>query len=345
MLTTVSPRGPLLSARDIRQAYVVTSSAGSKRRLVRAVRGVSLDIAHGEIVGLVGETGSGKSTLARALMQLPAPSAGSVVYRDQDLTRLRGRRLQEARSTMQMIFQDPFGSLNPKWTVRSIIEEPLLTNRSLTRAERARRVADMLERVGLDPATHAQRRPHQLSGGQCQRVAIARALAVVPRLLVCDEPTSSLDVLIQKEVLALFRQLHAELNLAYLFISHDLALVAQLSHRVAVMHDGQLCEIGSGQALYERPAHPYTAELVECVRHPIASAHRPIDAQPAPGANRVNGHDPHAGCSFRSQCAFASHRCAIETPFLQPVSSGHSVACHHPLVRPDGKLARLHEIT
>lgn len=342
-MTTSRPAGaPLLSARDLHQHYSVTGSAAAPNRVVHAVRGVSLDIAPGEILGLLGETGSGKSTLARALMQLPPPSSGSVHFGGVELARLRHQELVRARSGMQLIFQDPYGSLNPRWTVRAIVGEALQADRTLSKSARGRRAAECLERVGLDPALYADRRPQQLSGGQCQRVAIARALAAAPRLLICDEPTSSLDVLVQKQILALFHALHAELNLAYLFISHDLSLVAALSQRVAVMHAGQMCEIGPRAQVFEAPAHPYTAALIECGRQPIVPTERAsrIFAEPSPAHVRDT---LRVGCSFRAQCAFATDRCSREAPPLQPLTDTRSVACHNPLMRAAEPVARAQE--
>jgi ABC-type glutathione transport system ATPase component len=203
--------------------------------VVHAVSGVSFDVWPGETLGIVGETGSGKSTLARSVLQAPRPTSGSVIFRGADLTTLHGSRLLQARRHLQMVFQDPFGSLDPKWVVRDLVEEPLIAYRTGGRPARRQRVAEVLELVGLDPGAYGRRRPRELSGGQAQRVAIARAIALNPALIICDEPVSSLDVLIQAQVLNLFERLRAELGLSYLFIAHDLALVKQVSDRVAVM--------------------------------------------------------------------------------------------------------------
>src|SRR5580698_5786827 len=222
---------PLLSARDLVQEFVVRERGGSRGGVVQAVSGVSFDIRPGETLGIVGETGSGKSTLARAILQSPRPKSGTVTFRGSELTRLRGRRLLAARQHMQFVFQDPFGSLDPKWKVRSIIEEPLIAYSAGSNQARRKRVDELLDLVGLDPARYAKRHPRELSGGQAQRIAIARAVALEPDLLICDEAVSSLDVLIQAQVLNLFEKLRRELGLSYLFIAHDLALVKQVSDR------------------------------------------------------------------------------------------------------------------
>jgi oligopeptide/dipeptide ABC transporter ATP-binding protein len=334
----VHAQAPLLRAHDLAHEYVMAGASGTQKRVVRALCGVSLDIGPAEIVGVVGETGSGKSTLARALLQLPRPKSGTVTYNGVDLTQLRGRELRRACSGMQMVFQDPFASLNPQWKIRSIVEEPIRAQGVLSRAERERRGAQMLDLVGLDPSVYADRRPHQLSGGQLQRVAIARALAVAPRLLICDEPTSSLDVLLQKQLITLLKRLHAELHFALVFISHDIALVAQLSDRVAVMHRGQLCEVGPRELLVRAPGHPYTAELVKFSRQPLAAwpgqGPGQGDGQPRQKAAVFRAQAGIEGCRFQSSCALATTRCAEEAPRLTCVSPSHSVACHHPLPQP-----------
>jgi oligopeptide transport system ATP-binding protein len=322
--------GPLLEARDIVQEFVVRDYGGVKGGVVHAVSGVSFDLWPGETLGIVGETGSGKSTLARSLLQAPRPKSGAVVFHGTDLVTLRGRRLLEARRHLQMVFQDPFGSLDPKWRVGDIVEEPLIAYRIGDRGERRRRVGEVLELVGLDPASYARRRPGELSGGQCQRVAIARAVALSPALIICDEAVSSLDVLIQAQVLNLFERLRGELGLSYLFIAHDLALVKQVSDRVAVMYLGKLCEMGPAEALYTDPLHPYTLALLESIPSPDpvaprSSAHATIRGEPPSPVN------PPSGCRFRTRCPRAQERCALEEPPMLQLAEGHSVACHYPL--------------
>jgi oligopeptide transport system ATP-binding protein len=321
---------PLLEARNVVQEFVVRGRGGVKGGVVQAVSDVSLQIAPGETLGIVGETGSGKSTLARSLLQAPGPKSGSVQLRGTELVGLKGRELLEARRSMQMVFQDPFGSLDPKWRVADIVEEPLVSYGVGTRAERRRKVREVLDLVGLDPDVFARRRPRQLSGGQAQRVAIARALTLDPALIICDEAVSSLDVLIQAQVLNLFERLRAELGLSYLFIAHDLALVKQVSDRVAVMYLGKLCEIGPAEALYREPLHPYTVALLASVPSPDPDAPKGA-AQEKISGDPPSPLDPPSGCRFRTRCPRAQDRCAVEEPQL--IGNGHAVACHFPVER------------
>ncbi|TNC23594.1 ABC transporter ATP-binding protein [Amycolatopsis alkalitolerans] len=318
---------PLLSVRNVVQEFTARGRGGTKGGVVHAVSDVSFDLEAGETLGVVGETGSGKSTLARSILQAPRPKSGEVVFQGEDLMNRRSRALTQARRQMQMVFQDPYGSLNPRWRVSEIVEEPLVGYRAPNRDARVRELLDL---VGLNPDTYARRRPHELSGGQCQRVAIARAIALDPALVVCDEAVSSLDVLIQAQVLNLFERLRRELSLSYLFISHDLALVKQVSDRVAVMHLGQLCEIGPADSLYRAPMHPYTVALLSSIpkldpgaRH----ATQPVGLKGEPPSPI----SPPSGCRFRTRCPFAQDRCATESPALRELAPGHSVACHFPM--------------
>jgi oligopeptide transport system ATP-binding protein len=250
-----------------------------------------------------------------------------VVFRGTDLVTLNGSRLLQARRHLQMVFQDPFGSLDPKWKVRDLVAEPLVAYRVGDRTTRRHRVDQVLELVGLDPAAHGGRHPRELSGGQAQRVAIARALAIEPAMIICDEPVSSLDVLIQAQVLNLFERLRAELGLSYLFIAHDLALVKQVSDRVAVMYLGKLCEVGPGEAVYRQPLHPYTKALLDSVPgRANAKASTTIRGEPPSPVH------PPSGCRFRTRCPRAEQRCADEEPAMRELATGHSVACHFPLV-------------
>jgi oligopeptide transport system ATP-binding protein len=324
--------GPLLEVRDVVQEFAVRGPGGVKGAVVHAVSDVSFEVGAGETLGIVGETGSGKTTLARSVIQAPRPKSGEVRLRGTDLMRLGRRSLTQARRQMQMVYQDPFGSLNPRWRVAELVAEPLLGYGVKPASARRERVNELLDLVGLDPSVYGRRRPHELSGGQCQRVAIARAIALNPALVICDEPVASLDVLIQAQVLNLFERLRAELGLSYLFISHDLALVKQVSDRVAVMYLGQLAEVGPAEELYRRPLHPYTSALLDSipgldpvtgrVRRPVPLAGEP----PSPI-------EPPSGCRFRTRCPFAQERCASETPQLREVGQGRQVACHFPLTQ------------
>ena len=326
-----SDKKPLLSARDLVQEFVAREAGGARGGVVQAVSGVSFDIMPGETLGIVGETGSGKSTLARAVLQAPRPKSGSVVFRDQELTKLHGHALLSARRDMQFVWQDPFGSLDPKWQVRSIIEEPLAAHSVGTRQSRRKRAEELLDLVGLDPARYAKRHPREMSGGQAQRVAIARAVALEPSLLICDEAVSSLDVLIQAQVLNLFERLRRELNLSYLFIAHDLALVKQVSDRVAVMYLGKFCEMGPGESVYKQPLHPYTKALLDSIPSTEPGAARAATTLRGEPPSPVN---PPSGCRFRTRCPRAVDRCASEVPEPRELAPGHLVACHFPLTGP-----------
>jgi oligopeptide transport system ATP-binding protein len=317
----------LLEARDVVQEFDVSGGG-----VVHAVSQVSFELRAGETLGIVGETGSGKSTLARSLLQAPRPKSGSVVFQGTELVGLRGRRLLAARRSMQMVFQDPFGSLDPKWSVSRIVEEPLVAYGAGDRGQRRERVREVLDRVGLDPDVYGSRRPRQLSGGQAQRVAIARALALDPALIICDEAVSSLDVLIQAQVLNLFERLRSELGLAYLFIAHDLALVKQVSDRVGVMYLGKLVEVGPAESLYREPFHPYTFALLASIPSPDPAAPK-VEAHESIRGEPPSAIEPPSGCRFRTRCPRAQERCALEEPPLRELGDGHFAACHFPVPR------------
>lgn len=319
----------LLEVRNVVHEFAVRGTGGVKGGTVHAVSDVSLDLDTGETLGLVGETGSGKSTLARCVVQAPSPKAGSVRFQGTELVGLRGRRLERARQQMQMVFQDPYGSLNPRWRVEDIVAEPLIGYGAGDARSRRKHVRDLLDMVGLKPDVYGRRRPRELSGGQCQRVAIARAIALQPALVVCDEPVSSLDVLIQAQVLNLLEQLRTELGLSYLFISHDLALVKQVSDRVAVMHLGQLCEVAPADTLYRSPRHPYTVDLLASI--PSLDPTKPKAFRRAVAAGEPPSPlAPPSGCRFRTRCPRAQDLCAAERPLLRDIGPGHQVACHFP---------------
>jgi oligopeptide/dipeptide ABC transporter ATP-binding protein len=340
----------LLSVRDLVHEFRTNTG------VVQAVSGVSFDVRPGETLGIVGETGSGKSTLARSVMQAPRPTSGEVIFRGTDLTTLRGARLLAARRHLQMVFQDPFGSLDPKWAVRDLVAEPLIAYKTGNKNERRERVDEVLELVGLDPASHGRRRPRELSGGQAQRVAIARAIALNPALIICDEAVSSLDVLIQAQVLNLFERLRAELGLSYLFIAHDLALVKQVSDRVAVMYLGRLCEAGPGDSVYTEPLHPYTRALLDSVpsidKHSTdkhsTDKHSTDNTTKRATTTTISGEPPSpvhppSGCRFRTRCPRAQEVCAAEQPPMRELAAGHTVACHFPLMEAARTTARSDE--
>lgn len=325
----------LLEVRNLVQEFTVRGHGGVKGGVVQAVSDVSFRIRRGETLGVVGETGSGKSTLVRSILQAPRPKSGEVIFDGVDLVQMRKKDLLGTRRHLQMIFQDPYQSVDPKWRVSRIVEEPLVAANVGDRASRRRRVGELLELVGLDLNEHGGRRARELSGGQCQRVAIARALALNPALIIADEAVSSLDVLVQAQVLSLFERLRAELDLSYLFVAHDLALVKQVSDRVAVMYLGKLCEIGPVDSIYAAPRHPYTVALLAAVPTPDPDAGSPV-ADGVISGEPPSPIDPPSGCRFRTRCPRAEERCAVEVPELRPTDGGdeHLVACHFP-VEPD----------
>jgi peptide/nickel transport system ATP-binding protein len=306
---------------------------GPRRRrggaAVRAVDGVSLAIRPGETLGLVGESGSGKTTLARAAVRLLEPTGGTVRFAGRDITEASRRELQPLRRELQIVFQDPFGSLNPRKRVGDVVGLPLRLH-GVSRQAAVPRVAALLERVGLAPE-HANRWPHELSGGQCQRVNIARALALSPRLVVLDEPVSALDVTVQAQIVDLLDALQRELGLAYLFVAHDLSVVRQVSDRVAVMYLGKLMEVAAVADLYERPVHPYTASLLAAIPVPDPSRRRRRVRGVAPSGEPPSPADPPSGCVFHPRCPRATDICREVEPPLAAHSDGQLAACHHPL--------------
>jgi peptide/nickel transport system ATP-binding protein len=310
---------------------VVEFPAG-KGRTVKAVSGISFDIAPGETLGLVGESGCGKSTTGRALLRLPKPTSGSVVLDGEDLASLDANTMRKRRTQLQMIFQDPISSLNPRRTIGEVVAEPLNVWGPKDKDEQWKIVARILDQVGVDPGPARYKRPHEFSGGQCQRISIARALVMEPQLIICDEPVSALDVSIQAQILNLLDDLKAQHGLTLVFIAHDLAVVKNISDRVAVMYLGKMCEISEADELYAHPAHPYTELLLGSSPVPDPSVNvddiRVIEGElPSP----IN---PPSGCRFRTRCPFADEVCAAEEPQLRRVGADHFVACHHPLVEP-----------
>ena len=311
------------------QDLVVEFPAAGKNT-VKAVSGISFDVMPGETLGLVGESGCGKSTVARSLIQLPPPKSGSVVVNGVELTDLSEQELRPHRTQLQMIFQDPISSLNPRRRVADIIAEPLRVWGPHDENEQAEIVDRMLYAVGLDPEVARDKRPHQFSGGQCQRISIARSLVLGPKVLICDEPVSALDVSVQAQILNLLRDLKAEYGLTLVFIAHDLAVVKNVSDRVAVMYLGKLCEVAEPDKLFSNAAHPYTALLLESIPEPDPAV--AIDVSLDQAGEIPSSIDPPSGCRFRTRCPQASERCTNEEPQMRKVSAGHYVACHHPLV-------------
>jgi oligopeptide transport system ATP-binding protein len=318
----------LLQVRDLKKHFPVYEGALFRKQVdsVKAVDGVSFNIEEQETLGLVGESGCGKSTLGRSIIQLHRPTSGEVNFDGVDLAALDEDSLHPLRRDLQMIFQDPFASLNPRMTVGSIIGEPLKVHDMASGDALQRRVQELMDIVGLDPR-YVRRYPHEFSGGQRQRIGIARAIACNPRFIVCDEPVSALDVSIQAQILNLLDDLQDEFGLTYLFIAHDLAAVRHISDRVAVMYLGHLAEVADSQTLYRNPLHPYTEALNSAVPIPdpeIESDRERIVLQ----GNVPSPMDPPSGCVFHTRCPYAWDRCAKETPEMQEVEDGHEVACH-----------------
>ncbi|AYG81893.1 Oligopeptide transport ATP-binding protein OppF [Streptomyces hundungensis] len=321
---------PLLSVRDLRMHF---PGRRARSAPVRAVDGVSFDVAAGETLGLVGESGCGKSTTGRMIVRLLEPTSGTIAYEGQDISRLSRRELRPVRKDLQMVFQDPHSSLNPRQTVARVIADPLLAHGSSESAARTR-AAELMDLVGLIPE-HMDRYPHEFSGGQAQRIGIARALALDPKLVVADEPVSALDVSVQAQIVNLMERLQKELGLAYLFIAHDLSVVKRVCDRVAVMYLGRVVEIGAKERVYAAPAHPYTQALLSAVPLPDPAAERTreritlLGDPPSPAA-------PPPGCAFHPRCGRAQAVCRTEAPVLRAVATGErrEVACHFPGAEP-----------
>jgi len=296
---------------------------------VNAVSNISFDVKAGETLGLVGESGCGKSTTGRAVMQLPPPTKGSVILEGQELTELSGKELRRTRLQMQMIFQDPISSLNPRRKITDIVSEPLRIWNLGSEEEQKAKVEELLVAVGVDPQAAAERKPHEFSGGQCQRISIARAVATEPKIIICDEPVSALDVSVQAQILNLLEDMKQRYGLTMIFIAHDLAVVKNISDRVAVMYLGRMCEVGDPDQLYSTPAHPYTAALIDAI--PLPDPDLPRNIHPALGGELPSPVDPPSGCRFRTRCPIAQDICAQAVPTLTEIGPDHFVACHFPL--------------
>ena len=307
---------------------VVEFPVGRTGLKVNAVSGISFDVRRGETLGIVGESGCGKSTTGRAIMQLPRPTSGQIWFEGTDLTSLGSDEMRKLRTKIQMIFQDPISSLNPRRSVLDIITEPLNIWGVGTKAEREATAKAVLEEVGIDPAVAAGRRAHQFSGGQCQRISIARSLVLSPSMIICDEPVSALDVSVQAQVLNLLEDLKRDRGLTLIFIAHDLAVVKNISDRVAVMYLGKMCEIAEPAALFDRPAHPYSKVLIDSI--PVADPTVPI-AEVGVQGEPPSPVLPPSGCRFNPRCPNVQDRCRTEEPQMREIAPGHFVACHFPL--------------
>lgn len=322
MITSSLP--PLLQVIDVRKHFQLPGGWLGGRKYVYAVDGVSFDVAPGEVLGLVGESGCGKTTLGRLILRLVEATAGEVVFNGRNLMTLNGRELRDLRQEMQLVFQNPIGSLSPRQRVLDIVAEPLKTHRQLSPEVMKEQVVDLLEQVGLS-AQHLDRFPHEMSGGQCQRVAIARALALEPRLLILDEPTSALDVSVQAQILNLLDELRARLNLTYLFISHDLSVVQHISDRIGVMYLGKLVEIGESSQLFDDPAHPYTKALLGAIPLPDVEQQRELVVLEGNVPSPTN---PPPGCRFHTRCPLVESICQEIEPPLRQIRPQTLAACH-----------------
>lgn len=315
----------LLRVEDLTMNFPV-----GRGRTVFAVSGISFDIAKGETLGLVGESGCGKSTTGKALLRLPDPTSGAVRLNGTDLAALSNEEMRKKRTDVQMIFQDPISSLNPRRMVGEIVAEPLDVWGPFDDDEQWKIVSSMLEAVGIDPGAARYKRPHEFSGGQCQRISIARALVMEPELIICDEPVSALDVSVQAQILNMLEDLKAKYGLTLVFIAHDLAVVKNISDRVAVMYLGKMCEVSESDELYANPAHPYTSLLLGSI--PVPDPLVSLEEKPEIEGELPSPLAPPSGCRFRTRCPFADEICERVEPQMRKVSDDHYVACHHPLV-------------
>ncbi len=330
--TTGSGRGPLVELEHLTKHFSVKQGVfASGKAVVHAVEDVSLVVNRGETLGIVGESGCGKSTTARLMVRLLEPTAGMVRFEGQDISRLSQRALRPLRREMQIIFQDPYSSLNPRKTIGQIIGEPFAIHHTIKNAKS--RVQELIARVGLSPE-HYNRYPHEFSGGQRQRIGIARALALQPKLIVCDEPVSALDVSVQAQILNLLKNLQKDFDLTYVFISHDLSVIRQISDRIAVMYLGRVVEMGASELLYEHPRHPYTAALLSAVPRPEATTSGTTRQRIVLSGDVPSPVDPPAACVFHPRCPRAKPgRCDTDTPLLRRFEGDHEAACHYPVER------------
>ena len=316
---------PLLEVKDLKKWFPAKSSPFSKEKVfIKAVDGVSFTLNAGETLGVVGESGCGKSTMGRSVLRLLEPTDGQVLFEGKDYTALKSSELAKSRSDLQIIFQDPYASLDPRMTIGDIIGEPLDIQLKLPAKERMERVLKTMERVGLN-TRYVNRYPHEFSGGQRQRIGIARAIVLGPKLMVCDEPVSALDVSVRAQVLNLIQELKKKKHLTYMFISHDLSVVKYISDRIAVMYLGRIVEIAEKNELYNNPQHPYTKALLSAI--PIPDVDNKMKREILTG-DVPSPLNPPSGCYFHTRCKYATERCKTECPALHDVGNGHMVACH-----------------
>jgi oligopeptide/dipeptide ABC transporter ATP-binding protein len=315
----------LLEVKNLKKYFSIKKGVFSRTKgQVRAVDGVSFTLKRGETLGLVGESGCGKTTVGRSILRLIEPTAGQITFNDQNLLELGREELRKVRASLQIIFQDPFSSLDPRMNIGQIIAEPIRNHLKVSRKEIRNRVAYLMERVGLHPE-QMRRYPHEFSGGQRQRIGIARALALNPIAIICDEPVSALDVSIQAQVINLLAQLQEEMNLSYLFIAHDLSVVEHISDRVAVMYLGRIVELATDKELYQNPLHPYSQALLSAVPIPDPEVQKKKILLQGDVPSPMN---PPAGCSFHTRCPEGIELCSQQEPTLQDVGDGHWIACH-----------------
>ena len=316
----------LLKVRNLKQWFPLNTMFFEKKKYVKAVNDVSFNLYEGETLGIAGESGCGKSTLIRSCLRLLQPTDGSVEFEGREISKAKIRDLRPIRKDMQIIFQDPYASLDGRWTVTQLIEEPLIVNKlCASKEERQAKVRELLEAVSISQE-YVNRYPHEFSGGQRQRIAIASALATDPKLVMCDEPVSALDVSVRAQVLNLLKELQKERNLTYIFVSHDMSVIEYLCDRVAIMYLGKIMEIGTREDIFDNPRHPYTQALLSAV--PKVSGELEMDKRIILEGDIPSPVDPPSGCVFRTRCKYATERCACMEPKMTDLGNGHSVACH-----------------